>query len=239
MTQVDPNSVLMHRRESIAEVVLNRPARKNALTIELMTTLDEVLREVAVSDAQVLLLRGADGFFCSGLDTREVDPANSSIPAWFEVHRTLSTLQMPVVACLEGGAINAGAALVLACDLLVAGQNAYLQVMEASMGVTPPMNAAWLGLRYPASVGMQLALSCRPFSGLDLYRMGIALDVVADVETVQHARGLAQRIASYPHSAGRSTKRMLQRARGEVDGVAPVVAAAITSGERTEAGDGR
>ncbi|MCU4185251.1 enoyl-CoA hydratase/isomerase family protein [Acidiferrimicrobium sp. IK] len=222
--------VLVERFGAVAEVVLNRPARRNALTATSIASLRDVFSALAVSDAGAVLLRGAEGFFCSGLDLDEVDPSTLSLPVWGAVHQALSDLEIPVVACLEGGAINAGAALALASDLIVAGEHAYLQMTEAAMGVPMPMNAAWLALRYPPAVGMQLALSCRRFKGPDLRRLGIALDVTADEEVLDHARRLASDIASYPAWAGRSTKQSLRLARGDAGGFASAVAAATGSG---------
>jgi enoyl-CoA hydratase/carnithine racemase len=93
------------------------------------------------------------------------------------------------------------------------------------------MNAAWLALRYPPTVGMQLALSCRRFKGPDLLRMGIALDVVADGGVVEHGRRLAERIAAYPGSASRLTKRILRQTRGEADRLAATLVTALSAGE--------
>jgi 2-(1,2-epoxy-1,2-dihydrophenyl)acetyl-CoA isomerase len=223
-------TVLVEHRGRVAEVVLNRPARRNALSPGVMSALAEAFTALAGSDAEAVVLRGADGFFCSGLDVNEIEPGKVSMRAWSAVHDALSALEAPVVACIEGGAINAGAALALACDLVIAGENAYLQIMEAAMGVTPPMNAAWLALRHPPAVGMQLALSCRRFKGADLLRLGIALDVLPDPDVLEHARSLADRIAAYPAAAGRSTKRVLRLATGEVNGSASTVVAAIGGG---------
>lgn len=88
----------------------------------------------------------------------------------------------------------------------------------------PPVNAAWLALRFPAAVGRQLALSCRRFTGADLHRMGVALDVVGDDETLGNARRLAERIASYPASGAGRTKRIPRQTSGEIDGFSAVVA---------------
>lgn len=238
MTGNSEEAVLLERTGAVAEVVLNRPARRNALTAGAIYSLAEIFEQLAASDASAVLLRGADDFFCSGLDVAELDPASLSIDTWSSVHRALSDLEMPVVACLQGGAINAGAALALGCDLIVAGENAYIQMMEAAMGVTPPLNATWLALRYPAGVGLQLALSCRPFKGPDLLRLGIALEVTPDGDVLDHARRLAAHVASYPMSAGRSTKRTLRLARGEIGSFASAVAAATAPLEPAPVGDG-
>lgn len=225
--------VLLERDGAVAEVVLNRPARKNALSPELMVALGEVLGDLA-RDPSVgaVLVRGADGFFCSGLDLKEISTANPPTPLWIAAHSALASIDAPVVAALTGGAINAGAALALACDLLVVGEQAYLQVKEAEMGMTPPVNAAWLAMRYPAAVGLQLALSCRRFPGPELQRLGIALDVVPDDDVVDHARGLAATLAGFPQRGAAKTKRALRDARGETDRPFPAVVEAALASRR-------
>lgn len=232
----DVPPLLVESHEAFLEVIINRPARRNAVNLELMTALCRVLTDANDGGAGAVLLRGAGGFFCSGLDLGEFSPGEAPIEAWGAVHRALSGLEVPVVACLEGGAINAGAALVLGCDLVVAGENAYLQIMEAAMGVVPPMNAAWLALRHPPAVGNQLTLSCRPFSGPDLHRLGIALDVHPDDSVVEQSQQLATRIGSYPAGAGRATKRILRLSRGETHGSGSLTARTHTGVPDLEAG---
>lgn len=146
----------------VAEVVLNRPHRRNALDTGAIAELTELLRALAErDDVAAVLLRGAAGFFCSGLDIKEIDVAEPPLAAWIALHEALAALPVPVIAALAGGAINAGAALALASDLLVAGDTAYLQINEAAMGLAAPVNAAWLTLRHPPAVAAQLLLSCR------------------------------------------------------------------------------
>lgn len=223
--------ILLERDGAVAEVVLNRPARKNALSPDAMTALAEVLREVG-ADAGVgaVLVRGAEGFFSSGLDLKEISTASPPTPLWIGAHTALAALEVPVVAAVTGGAINAGAAFALACDLLVVGEHSYVQVKEAEMGMTPPVNAAWLAMRYPAGVGLQLALSCRRFAGPDLHRLGVALDVVPDDDVLDSARHLAATLAGFPDRGAARTKRALRDARGEPDRpFAAVVDAALAS----------
>lgn len=240
MTRVETGPVLVRHIGPVAELVLNRPSRKNAINPELVSALKRTLGQLAVADVGAVLVRGAGAFFCSGLDTREIDPGAAQLDALADVHRALSLLDVPIVACVEGGAINAGAALVLACDLVVVAESAYLQIMEAAIGVTPPVNAAWLAVRHPASVAAQLALSCRAFGAAELVRMGIALDAVPDAEALDHSRRLAQRVGSYPRGAGRATKRVLQDARGERDRFPAALSAALATADalRLRAPDG-
>lgn len=223
--------ILLERRGAVTEIVLNRPHRKNALTAQMMDQLAAALGEVG--DARAVVIRGAEDFFCSGLDLKELDTASPPTSNWIAVHTALAHLDAPVVVAVVGGAINAGAALALACDLLVVGETAYIQVKEAEMGMTPPVNAAWLGLRYPASVGLQLALTCRQFGGAELQRLGIALDVVPEPAVLDHARGLAETLASFPQDGASRTKRALRDARGETGRFAEVVQAALSSRSRS------
>lgn len=200
----------------VAEVVLDRAERRNALTPAVMVALREGFEAIAEDQGVgALVIRGSEGFFCSGLDLKEIDFSRPLTDEWVGAHRALDALDVPVIAAVTGGAINAGAALALACDLLVVGESAYVQVKEAQMGMTPPVNAAWLGLRYPAAVGLQLALSCRRFTGPELHRLGIALDVVPDDRVEDHARTLARELAAFPNGGAARTKQMLRAARGE------------------------
>jgi enoyl-CoA hydratase/carnithine racemase len=203
----------MSVEDGVATIVLNRPARKNALTGPLTDALAAAFREVAGrDDVGAVLFHGAGGGFCSGLDLKEynADPP----PDWLatsreslvDAHRAIFDCPMPVVGALERFAINGGAAFALACDLLVAGRGAFLQVGEIRQGLQAPMNMAWLAVRYPAAVAEQLTLTGRRFDGQDLHRLGIALDVVDDDEVLDRARALAVEIATFPRAPARAIK---------------------------------
>ncbi|HIE68447.1 MAG TPA: enoyl-CoA hydratase/isomerase family protein [Acidimicrobiia bacterium] len=205
--------VLVSVDDGVASIILNRPARKNAITGPMMDLLAVAFHEVAArDDVGAVLFHGADGGFCSGLDLGEynADPP----PAWLPTalgslvgaHRAIYACPVPVVGALERFAINGGAAFALACDLLVAGQTAFLQVGEIRQGLAAPMNLAWLLARRPASVAEQLTLTGRRFTGPDLHRLGVALDVVADDGVLDAARVLATEIASYPRVGARMIK---------------------------------
>ena len=77
---------------------------------------------------------------------------------------------------------------------------------EIRQGLAAPMNLAWLLARRPASVAEQLTLTGRRFTGPDLHRLGVALDVVADDGVLDAARVLATEIASYPRVGARMIK---------------------------------
>ena len=188
-----------------AEVILNRPQRKNAITGPLGTALAQSLQEVnALDEVRVVVLRGADGAFCSGLDLKEFnadeppDWLQDFQPIWRSAHRSMFECSKPIIGALERFAINGGAALALACDLLVVGEGAFLQVGEVQMGMAAPYNLAWLGLRHAETTISQVALVGDRIYGPELLRLGVAQEVTGDDEVVGSAHALAQKLADYP-----------------------------------------
>ncbi len=200
--------VSIESHDGWAEVILSRPARKNAITGPLGTAVAAALRALDQDDdIQLMLLRGAGGSFCSGLDLKEFNaiPAPAWLPEfpgiWREAHRALFELRKPLVGALERFAINGGAALAIACDLLVVGRGAFLQVGEAKLGMAAPYNLAWLGLRHSQAVAAEIALIGDRLPGPELGRLGIAQRVVADDRVLVTAQELCATLAAYPQGA--------------------------------------
>ena len=213
------SAVELQRRETPdggawAEVVLNRPERRNAINGPLGLELrDAVMAADADEATQLLLLRGAGGAFCSGLDLKafNADPAPSWLgdfqDIWRGAHSALYTCRKPIVVALERFAINGGAALALAGDLLVVGEEAFLQIGEVQQGMAAPYNMAWLNLRVAEHVQAQLALVGRRFNGAELRRLGLATECVPDAEVLQVAEALCTRLADYPAGGARAHQK--------------------------------
>lgn len=206
------------KRIGCAELVLDRPERRNALTIPLVVQLRNALAEVtADSDVSVVMIRGEGGCLCSGLDLNELGgPANAERrsafgPQWAALHAELASCVLPTVGVLEGAAVAGGAALALACDFLVAGQGSHLQVSEVTMGMTAPINLAWILAKYGAGRALGLVLGATSHSGEDLYRLGLATVVVEDGDVLAMARALAARLAGHDRQAMARTKAMITR----------------------------
>lgn len=193
--------VLVERFGARADIVLNRPERRNAVTRSLAYQLKVAIVDAA-NDVEVraIVLRGAGGCFCSGMDLKAAgdDLADEPRDAWTQVHAAIYECQTPIVVALERFAINAGAALVLAADLTVAGEGAFLQVSEIAMGVAAPMNQAWLHLRHSPAVAGRVTLIGDRLPAAELLRLGLVTEVVADDQVVIRAEALADRIASHP-----------------------------------------
>lgn len=213
----EPN-VLIERTGARADIILNRADRKNAVIGPLAVELAAAIREVAADDTvNAIVLQGAGGAFCSGLDLKEfrADPPPpwlGSFPEfWKAVHLALYRCPKPVIGALERYAINGGSSLALGCDLLIAGESAYVQVGEVQMNSAAPMNMAWLAIRHSEAVAARLALIGDRVPAQELLRLGVATEIVPDDQVVTRARELADTLAAYPAGAAAKIKTAYRR----------------------------
>jgi 2-(1,2-epoxy-1,2-dihydrophenyl)acetyl-CoA isomerase len=195
--------VLSERQDGWVELVLNRPARRNALDLALAQGLAEAIEQLA-DDAtvKVVLLRGAEGVFSSGLDLKAVQPAPGQAPPfpplWDRVHQGLLRSQKIWICALERYAINGAASLAIAADWLVCGEGAFLQIGEIQLGMAAPRNLQWLAQRHTEAVAARLCLLGDRVPAPELFRLGIATEVVPDEQVLARSRQLAGAIAQYP-----------------------------------------
>jgi enoyl-CoA hydratase/carnithine racemase len=235
--------VLVERSGSVAEVILNRPERRNAVTGPLADALADAIRALRGDETiATVLLRGAGGAFCSGLDLKEFNASPrpewtaTFQDSWLSAHAALFDCPKTIVGALERFAINGGAALALACDLLVVGRESYLQVGEVQQGLGAPMNLAWLALRHSEAVAARLALVGDRVFGDELLRLGVAYEMVDDGDVLAAARALAARLSAFPASGPAAIKRTLRALRPGIDGADWFARAAAASGRRSGSG---
>jgi enoyl-CoA hydratase/carnithine racemase len=227
MAGAEPAAALVQRsdRDGVAVIELNRPERKNAI---IPPMLDELAAHVEAAGAdpgiRVVLLCGAGGAFCSGLDLTEYNAEPP--PTWMATagesiraaHAALGACPHPIVVALERYAINGGAAFALAGDLIVSGRTSWLQIAEVRLGMNAPMNLAWLVARYPMSTVLQIVLTGDRIHGPDLHRLGIAHEVVDDDAVRIRAEELATMIAGFPDGSARRLKSSAFRLADELAG---------------------
>ena len=212
------SEVLIESHDGWAEIILNRPASRNAINGPLGSALSEAFRAVDADETvNVVLFRGAQGAFCSGLDLKafNADPPPAWLAdfqsIWRSAHKAIFDCRKPIVGALERYAINGGAALALAADLLVTGENAFLQVGEVQQGMAAPYNLAWMRLHHSQALANQIALIGRRFPGSELKSLGIATQSVADDQVITAATELTQQLAGYPPEALMRIKSGLRR----------------------------
>ena len=203
-----------------AEIVINRPERRNSLIPPLAGEIRRAIEDLDQDDAiAAIVLRGEGGYFCSGIDLKALqeDPppewADKDTGAIRAMHLALYRCTTPVIAALERFAINAGASLALACDLIVCGESAFFQIGEIRQGAGIPMNAAWLKIKTTEIVAARLAFLGDRVTARELLDLGLATEIQPDDQVVARCREIADQMAGHPAGATRRIKQSLQAQR--------------------------
>jgi enoyl-CoA hydratase len=201
------SGVLLAEREAgLATLTLNRPQKRNALSIELREALAAALAEQAADDdVACLLLTGAGSAFCAGMDVTQFGGdaghrqrlVDSSIACFEAVAR----FPKPLVAFVNGPAIAGGFALSLLCDVRVAAPQARMGFPELGRHIPPSYAAARAAL--PDALARELCLTGRVLDAPEAQRRG----VVSAIGDRAAADGLAREIAAAPRAATREVKR--------------------------------
>ncbi|MSO58465.1 MAG: enoyl-CoA hydratase/isomerase family protein [Thermoleophilia bacterium] len=207
------------RRGGALWLTLARPEKLNALDAAMVAALDSALDEAAADDeARVVVLRGAGRAFSAGYDLGEAPPGPRSEGEWCaELARDLSltlklaTLEKPTVACVHGWCLGGALDLVLACDLVVASDDARFGIPEIRYGSGP------VTLLLPFAIGEkhanELILTGDDVSAAEAHRLGLVNRVVPRERLEEETERLVGRIAPTPLEALRLTKRSLLAAR--------------------------
>jgi len=211
-------NVIVQQVGNRLDIILNRPDRKNAITQQLAVELRDAFLNVP-TNVGCILLSGSGGAFCSGIDLKVAgaDLKNEPLTAWVEVHAAIYQCRVPIVVALERYAINAGAALALAANVVVAGETSFLQVGEIAMGVAAPMCQAWLHLKHSPAVADRVVLVGDRIVGASLTELGLVSEIVADSDVAQRAREVADHIASHPQRGRDGISRTWDALRGRID----------------------
>ena len=163
----------------VVRLTLNRPARRNALSRELLVSLDRQLDRIAADDAvRVVVVAAAGAVFCSGHDLSEMvgrsqPEYNALFSLCSKVMQKLRRLPQPVIARVQGLATAAGCQLVAACDLAVAADSATFATPGVKIGLfcTTPMVP--LVRAVPAKAAMEMLLTGRPISAQTAVAWGL------------------------------------------------------------------
>ncbi len=127
------DELIVDERDGVAIVTLNRPFRKNALSLELMAGLTAFLR---TSSHRGVILTGAGDVFCSGIDTALLpDHAGEAEEALSELTSTILRLPKVVVAALNGPCLGGAVELAMSCDVRVGSSSAFFEIPAARLGI--------------------------------------------------------------------------------------------------------
>ncbi len=205
-------SILLEERHDFVTLLrLNRPEVLNALSSELMETLSVRLTELATDDSvRAVVLTGSERAFAAGADIQELSGndavsmlSSSQITRWEAIRR----FPKPLIAAVCGWALGGGMELVMACDMVIAGDNAQFGQPEIKIGVMPGAGGTQ---RLTKAAGkaraMEMVLTGKTATADEALAMGLINRVVARERVVAHALELARTVSEMPPIAIRLAK---------------------------------
>ena len=220
------DTVTLSVENHLATVTLNRPEKKNALTPELLETLVAVGEKIAVDTSiRVVILRGAGGCFCAGLDLGTMMSFASNIDS---VKETLATqdasgatayqrpatiwrdVPQPVIAVIDGVAYGGGIQIALGADFRIATRDARLSIRESHWGMIPDMGITQtLSQLVRADRAKELIMTGRVMDAGEAYDMGLVTRVVDDPHAA--AIEMAQELLQRSPEVLRSSKQLVDQ----------------------------
>jgi cyclohexa-1,5-dienecarbonyl-CoA hydratase len=168
-------TVRLEREGALGRLVLDRPP-VNVLDIATIVAANECLRTAAQDPAiKALVITGAGRAFSAGVDVADhaAERVESMLGAFHQLVARVTSLEVPVVALVQGAALGGGCELALACDIILARADAKLGFPEIKLAVFPPVAAALLPRMVGRQRALDLILSGRTLSGEEAARLGL------------------------------------------------------------------
>jgi len=221
--------LLIEKDDGIAVVTLNRPDKMNSLSRDLRRELVTAFRALGeADDVDVAILTGRGRAFCAGLDLAELSGENGggedaesrrereNVVAGADVVAAVEQFGGPVIGAINGFAITGGFELALACDVLLASEDARFADTHARVGILP----GWgLSQKLSRTLGIyrakELSLSGNFLSAAEAADWGLVNRVVPAAELLPAAKALARDMQGCPRDVLRAYKRLIDEGSRE------------------------
>ncbi|MFO0904999.1 MAG: enoyl-CoA hydratase/isomerase family protein [Pirellulales bacterium] len=225
-------------------IILDRPQRKNALTRQMLEDLQQALTDLHQErKVRAVILTGAGDCFSSGIDLTEMNEtrqSGDSLQQWYDevvLFRDVLELMLrypkPIVAAVSGPALGAGAALLLACDVVVAASDATFGLPEARRGLVAGLAAPLLAFRVGGGWSANLLMTGEVLSAEKAQRIGVFHEVVTSNVVWARAQQMCEMISESAPEALQMTRRLVNETIGEALFTALSSGAAATATART------
>ncbi len=201
-------------------LTLNRPAKRNALSIALRREIAAALTDLDTEAIGAVTLTGAPPAFCSGMDTTQFGGDQENRRALVESSLAcmdaVGNCPVPVIAAVNGPALAGGFVLALACDIRLAEPSAAFGFPELPRGIPPSF--AWARAALPAAIARELCLTGRLLEAEEAERLGVVSRLHETGSSAAAAAATAQAIASRPRRAVLESKRRVLLERSTLYG---------------------
>lgn len=208
------SDLLVEQRGELGILTIDRPRRRNAIGAQLV---EDLTRELARLDREsgthAIVITGTAPGFCAGSDLKEL--ADTDLAGMREheaqtaaLARSISFLDTPVIAAVEGFALGGGFVLAISCDLVVTSADARWHLPEVTIGWIPPWGLQALVARVGPVAARRLTWGTDAFDGAEAHRIGLADHLApAGVGALEAALAQAEKLAALPPPAVSSTKQ--------------------------------
>ncbi|ENU25162.1 hypothetical protein F993_00553 [Acinetobacter proteolyticus] len=248
------DSIQLEQQGGILTLWLNRPESRNAMSLKMVTAIQQVFSQIADDvSIRAVILRGRGGHFCAGGDIKDmaglrVEAANTgSLQPYVDFNRRFGTMieqvdQAPqtVVAVLEGAVLGGGFGLACVSDIAISRDTAQFGLPETGLGILPAQITPFVVKRIGLTQARRLALLGLRFDGKTALDLGVVHQVAQDeVDLEQQLTDIIQQIKRAAPLASRATKALLHRTLNEpleqlLDDAAQQFAQAVAGAEGQE-----
>ncbi len=211
-------TILLDKQENIGLLTLNRPEALNALNQKLVSELGEALLALeADEDISVIVVTGSEKAFAAGADIKEMSGLSCAEALkkdlFAEVNRIFAQIRKPVIAAVAGYALGGGCELAMACDFVVAAQNAKFGQPEIKLGIIPGIGGTQ---RLPRLIGkskaMDMILTGRMMDAEEAERSGIVSRIFPTEDLLDKVLEIAAAIANLSRPSVALAKEATNRA---------------------------
>ena len=226
--------IRVNQQDNVVTLTLNRPGKRNALSLDIIRALHSALDDVEkIDDMRVFLLAGEGRAFCAGMDLRGVidDPKamREMLRLLSQAAQRIRLLPVPTIACIQGAAIGGGCGLMVVCDFAFTHPESRVGYPEVDLGVCPAVVAPWLIKKIGAGKARAMLLAGGTMSGQQGFNAGLATHI-CDLEDLPTATmAFALNLARGGKEALAVSKRWLNELDGSLDDVVLLKAANLSA----------
>ena len=211
--------VELTRDRDIAVIRINRPEKRNALTLAMLSQLRELLLQAVEADARAVILTGTADLFSAGFDLNELASGKATKLIDEEIAATALAIQsakIPVIAAIEGACVGAAVELALACDVRIASEKTFFQVPAVRLGIVYRPEAIAMMVRLVGrETVMRLMVLAERIGGVDLTTAGLVSRTVEPGTTLEGALALADANSGSAPRAVAATKSLVTESSSE------------------------
>jgi len=212
--------VRVDRGSGVLAITLDRPERRNAITVDMYAALADAIEAAAADPTiRVITIRGEGQDFAAGNDLTDFLEAaprlHEEIPVW-RLLRGLATCETPIVAAVHGNCVGIGTTMLLHCDLVIADDSARFSMPFVDLGLVPEAASSLL---FPRLAGRRRAarylLLAEAFDADEARAIGLVSHRADSGQLESVLKDVVDRLLAKPPEALRQTQRLLRRGTQE------------------------